>query len=87
MAAVQFMRSWGNMQGVTLISTLAALALVVGLAYVTVAPRRYALPPTEFRRLFGRNLYRLSAWALGGYMVYMVIVSTVLTLVGFKYPR
>lgn len=80
------MRAWANMQGVTLISTLAAVAIVVGLAYLTVAPRQRSLPSAEFRRLFGRNLYRLSAWALGGYMFYMVVVSTFLKLVGFRYP-
>lgn len=80
------MRSWANMQGFTLISTFAAIAIVIGLAYATVAPRRKALSPVEFRRMFARNLYRLSAWAFGGYMFYMVVVSSVLQLLQFRYP-
>lgn len=86
-AAVKFMRSWGNMQGVTMISNAVAILLVVALAAWQVWPLRRTVPSAHFRRLFARSLYRLSAWALAGYMAYMVIGSMILTVTGFEYPK
>ncbi len=85
--AVGFMRSWANMQGITLISTLIAILLVVALAWWLTRRARAELPRQQYRRVFRRSLFRLSAWALGGYMAYMGIVTAILSLVGFEYPR
>ena len=85
--AVGFMRSWANMQGITLISTLVAILLVVALAWWLTRRARAELPRQQYRRVFRRSLFRLSAWALGGYMAYMVVVTAILSLVGFEYPR
>lgn len=76
--AAGFMRSWANMQGVTLISTLVAIVLVVALAWFVTRRSRAGLPPDGARRVFRRSLFRLSGWALAGYMAYMVIISAVL---------
>ena len=81
------MRSWANMQGITLISTLAAILLIVGLAWWQTRRLRARLPRQQYRRVFRRSLFRLSAWALAGYMAYMVVVTAILSLVGFDYPR
>ncbi len=85
--AAVFMRSWANMQGITLISTLVGILLVVGLAWWLTRRCRASLPRQQYRRVFRRTLFRLSAWALAGYMAYMVIVTTILSLVGFELPR
>ncbi len=85
--AVGFMRSWANMQGITLISTLVAILLVIGLAWFVTRRARAELPRQQYRRVFRRSLFRLSAWALAGYMAYMVIVTAILSLVGFDYLR
>jgi Ca2+/Na+ antiporter len=81
------MRNWGNMQGVTLISTALAIALIVWLARFVTRHERAALPADAYRHVFRRSLFRLSAWALAGYMAYMVVVSMVLNLIGFQYPE
>lgn len=78
--AAEFMRSWANMQGITLLSTLAAILLVVGLAWFVTRKQRANLPPEGSRRVFRRSLFRLSAWALAGYMAYMVVIGSVLGL-------
>ncbi len=79
--AVGFMRSWANMQGITLISTLIAFLLIIGLAWWMTRRARAQLPRQQYRRVFRRSLFRLSAWALAGYMAYMVVISAVLGLV------
>ncbi len=81
------MRTWGNLQGITLLSTLAAFALIVGLALWQTRRQRGELPPDAYRSTFRRTLFRLSVWGLAGYMAYMVIVTAVLSLIGFEYPR
>lgn len=81
------MRSWANMQGITLLSTLLAILLIVGLAWWLTRRARAELPRREYRRVFRRSLFRLSAWALAGYMAYMVVVTAILSLIGFDYPR
>jgi len=80
------MRTWANMQGVTLLSTLFAIALIVGLAWFLTRRQRVELPRDAYRRVFRRTLFRLSAWALAGYMAWMVVVSAILNMVGFEYP-
>jgi hypothetical protein len=85
--AVSFMRTWANMQGITLLSTLFAILLIVGLARWLTRGYRQELSPAQYRDVFRRTLFRLSAWALAGYMFYMVVVTTVLNLIGFEYPR
>lgn len=75
------------MQGITLISTLFAIALIVGLAYWQTRQYRRTLPRPQYRDVYKRTLFRLSGWALAGYMAYMVVVSSVLNLVGFQYPK
>lgn len=69
-----------------MISTLIAILLVVGLAWWITRRARAELPRQQYRRVFRRSLFRLSAWALAGYMAYMVVVSAVLSLAGFEYP-
>ena len=81
------MRTRANMQGITLLSSLAAILLIVGLAWWLTRRARAELPRQQYRRVFRRNLFRLSAWALTGYMAYMVSVTAILSLVGFEYPR
>lgn len=81
------MRSWANMQGITLISTLVAILLVIALAWWVTRRQRAELPRPQYRRVFRRSLFRLSAWALAGYMIYMVIITMILSLVGFEFPR
>jgi hypothetical protein len=81
------MRTWANMQGITLLSTLFAILLIVGLARWLTRGYRQELPPAQYRDVFRRTLFRLSAWALAGYMFYMVVVTTILNLIGFEYPR
>lgn len=75
------------MQGVTLISDVLAILLVLALAWWQTRRFRTHLPLADYRRIFGRSLFRLSAWALGGYMAFMVFSSIVLRLVGFQYPK
>uniref|UniRef100_A0A7C1FTS2 Uncharacterized protein n=1 Tax=Thermomicrobium roseum TaxID=500 RepID=A0A7C1FTS2_THERO len=81
------MRTWANMQGITLLSTLFAILLILGLARWLTRGYRRELPPAQYRDVFRRTLFRLSAWALAGYMIYMVVVSAILNLIGFQYPR
>ena len=61
--------------------------LIVGLARWLTRGYRQELPPAQYRDVFRRTLFRLSAWALAGYMFYMVVVTTILNLIGFEYPR
>lgn len=83
--AVTFMRSWGNMQGVTLISTTVAILMVVGLSWFITRRARVGLPAEAGRRVFGRAFFRLAAWALAGYFVYFILVNMILSMVGFEY--
>lgn len=74
------------MQGLTLLSTLLAILLVVGLAWWLTRRQRRELPPEGYRHVFRRSLFRLSAWALAGYMAYMVVISGIISALGFQYP-
>lgn len=81
------MRSWGGMQGFTLVSDVVAIAIVLALAWWQTRRFRQGVHPADYRRIYGRSLFRLSAWALGGYMLFTVFSSVVLRLVGFQYPK
>ncbi len=83
--AVTFMRTWGSMQGVTLISTGLAILVVLALGWFGTREVRAGLPAEAGRQVFGRALFQLCAWALAGYVVYFIGVNTLLSLVGFTY--
>lgn len=83
--AVSFMRTWGNMQGVTLISTGLAIALVLALSWFVTRRARADLAPEAGRQVFGQALFRLAAWALAGYFVYFIVINALLSLAGFEY--
>lgn len=86
-SVVAFLTTWVDMQGVTLISTAFVIALVLGLTAWVTRRARAALSSEDGRRVFGRTLYRLAAWALAGYIVYFIIVNMLLTLFGFEYAN
>lgn len=83
--AVSFMRTWGNMQGVTLISTGLAIVLVLALSWFVTRRARAGLAPAAGRHVFGRALFQLAAWALAGYFVYFIVINALLSLAGFEY--
>jgi hypothetical protein len=83
--AVAWMRSWANMQGVTLVSTGLAIAIVAGLALVVTRRARAGLAPIAARQVYGRALFRLAAFALAGYFLYFIVFNAVLALAGFEY--
>ena len=82
---VAFLNSWVSMQGVTLISTGFAMLLVAGIAAWVTRRARAGLSAVDGRRVYGRTLYRLAAWGLGGYIAYFIIVNALLSLFGFEY--
>lgn len=86
-AAVHWMRSAASMQGTTLIMDVVAIGLVALLAWWQTRKARAWLRPTDYRRVFGRAFYRLAAWGLAGYMVYMVFGSALVSLLGVTYPK
>jgi hypothetical protein len=82
---VAFLRSWVEMQGVTLISTALAIGLVFALAAYVTRRAAAGVPAPETRGMYRRTLYRLAGWALGGYVAYFIVVNMVLSLFGFEY--
>ncbi len=84
--AVTFMRTWSNMQGVTLISTGFAILLVLALSWFVTRRARVSLAPDAARRVFGRALFVLAAWGLAGYFIYFVVINVILDIAGFEYP-
>ena len=82
---VAFLRSWVEMQGVTLVSTALAIALVLGLAAYVTRRATAGMPAAETSGMYRRSLYRLAGWALVGYVAYFIVVNMVLGLVGFEY--
>ncbi|SFB56968.1 hypothetical protein SAMN05216266_12083 [Amycolatopsis marina] len=85
--AAVFMRSWVDMQGITLIASTLAILAVLALAAVVSRRARAGLAQDEARYLYGRTVLVLGAWALGGYFAFYIIAGSVLTLIGFEYPK
>lgn len=86
-AAVGFMRTWVAMQGFTLASDLVAAVLILLLAWYQTRRYRGWTRPADYRRLFKRSVLRLAAWGLAGYMVYMAVITPLLTLMHFSYAH
>lgn len=85
--AATFMRTWANMQGITLISSAVAVLAVFGLALLTTRRARAGLALADRRRVYRRALVRLTVWALAGYFAWVIIAGSVLALIGFDYPK
>lgn len=85
--AAVFMRSWVDMQGITLIFSSLAIVAVLALAAVVSRRARAGLPPEDARHVYGRTVLVLGAWALAGYFAFYLIAGSILTLVGFEYPK
>jgi hypothetical protein len=85
--AALFMRSWVDMQGITLISSTLAIVAVLALAAWTSRRARAGLAAQDARHVYGRTVMVLGAWALGGYFAFYVIAGSLLTLIGFEYPK
>ncbi len=84
-SVVAFTTTWVRMQGVTLISAALAIGLVLAIAGRVTRHTRTELAPQDSRRVYGRALFRLTGWALAGYVAYFIVVNAVLSLVGFEY--
>lgn len=84
---VGFTRSWGGMQGLTLLSAFFAIALVVGVALFTTRHARRELPRDAYPAVLRRSLFRIGSWALAGYAVYFIGVNAVLNAAGFQYLK
>jgi len=81
------MRTWVAMQGFTLVSDLIAAVLIIVLARYQTRRYRSWMRPADYQRVFKRSLVRLAAWGLAGYMVYMAVITPLLTLMHFSYAK
>lgn len=75
------------MQGLTLVSDVVVVLIVLSLAWWQTRSFRTYLAPKDYRRVYGRSIYRLAVWTLAGYMFYMVFSPVVMALVGFQYLK
>ncbi|MPY79825.1 MAG: hypothetical protein GEV04_15425 [Actinophytocola sp.] len=85
--AAVFMRTWAEMQGITLIFSTLAVLVILALAALVSRGARAGLSAEDARRVYGRTVLVLGAWALSGYFAFYIIVDSVLTLIGFEYPK
>ena len=76
-----------NMQLVALGGFLIAALMVLGFAYWGVRKHRAHLSPTAFRQLYIQNLTRISAWSVGSYVVWFIVISPLLAARGIHIPR
>ena len=84
--AVGFMRTWGSMQGLTLISSTFAVLVVLALTVFVTRRARAGLAPADRRSVYLRSLTRLGGWALAGYFAWVVVGNSIMALISFKYP-
>lgn len=67
-----------SMQFVTLAGLLISLLIVLGVTYLSVRRFRTRMSGEAFRSLYLQRLLRTSAWAVGSYAVWFILLSPLL---------
>lgn len=76
-----------NMQAMSLVFFAAAVALVVGTSYLAVRRQRARLSAMAFRALYWQTLTRVSAWSVGSYLVWFIIIQPITWKYHISIPR
>lgn len=76
-----------NMQMVALAGFVTAALIVLGISYWGVRKHRAHLSPSAFRQLYVESLTRVSAWSIGSYVVWFIVISPLMAAHGIHIPR
>ncbi|GAC1342173.1 MAG: hypothetical protein NVSMB27_00690 [Ktedonobacteraceae bacterium] len=70
-----------NSQFLALIGLLVGVLFVLGVSYLSVRRFRPRLSTDAFKRLYMQNLIRTAGWAVGGYLLWFILVWPILNIV------
>ncbi len=66
-----------NMQFEALAGLLIGVLFVLGVTYLSVRRFRPHMSGDAFKRLYTHNLIRTAGWAVGGYLVWFILLSPI----------